>query len=351
MSQNVQSPQGSEEVDLGQLFKMIGNLFDRFYLFVKSIFLYFFSILIFSIKAVIDNFKTIVVSMLVAGILGYAFQKTRKDVFESKMIVKPYFDSKYQLITNIGYYNALIGNKDYKQLSGLFQIDPDESANLVGFEINPGPESENDRILQYEKFLNSIDSTRGGDISFDKFLENRSLYSGSTYEITVRSFSRDIFKFLEKGFNRTFENEYSIKKMKKRDSLISIRKSQILNSLNQVDSLQKVYINVLQNESESSNNRFTVKDGISLVQERLQTREYELLDKELSLRQELASLESSKVEEDVYFDTLTGFQQIGSKYTSIWSKYVFIFPILTFVLLIVLFLTIRLVHFVKFYKE
>ena len=38
MSTNSNVPNNSEEVDLGQLFKLIGNVFDRFFNFDSAIF-------------------------------------------------------------------------------------------------------------------------------------------------------------------------------------------------------------------------------------------------------------------------------------------------------------------------
>lgn len=352
MSKNLPVNPQSEEVDLGQLFKLIGNLFDRLYQSIQSKLKFIFSIFIFSIKAFIDNFKLIVISIIIAGALGYGLEKIKPNVYSSQMLVKPYFDSKFQLVTNIKYYNALIADKDYDQLSNLFDIDKSKSEQLIEFEITLGPETQNDRLLQYEQFIGAIDSVRAQDISFDKFIENRSIYSGSVYQISVKSFSKDIFKSLEAGFNKTFFNEYSIKKMKKRDSLIILDKQRILSSLSQIDSLKNVYVEVLKNESNPNNkgNQVTVTDGMSMVQERVKTKEYELLDKELVLRAELNRIESRKVEEDVYFDMLSSFQTVGTKDSSIFNKYALLFPIGVFMILCFAFLTNKLMRFVKSYE-
>ncbi|MEP5338889.1 MAG: hypothetical protein ABJL44_18595 [Algibacter sp.] len=349
MSKKLPENPQSEEVDLGQLFKLIGNLFDRLYQFIQSKFEFVFSILIFSIKAVIDNFKLIVLCMVIAGALGYGLEKIKRDVFTSQMLVKPYFDSKFQLVTNINYYNALIEDKDYVQLDELFEMDG-MSEQLIEFEIKPGPETENDRILQYEKFIGAIDSIRAQDISFDDFIESRSIYSGSIFEINVKSFSKNIFKPLEEGLNKTFLNEYSVKKKKKSDSLIGLDKQRILTSLTQIDSLKSVYLEVMRNESNSNSNQVTLKDGMSLVQERVQTKEFELLDKELVLRTALNRLESQKVEEDTYFETIASFQTVGAKDSSFLNKYSLIFPVITFILLCFIYLTNKLVFYVKAYK-
>ena len=353
MSKELQQPPQSEEVELGQVFKLIGNMFDRLFQFIGGIFKAVFSLIIYVLKAIFTNFKIIVIAMVVAGVIGFVVEKVKRPVFTSSMLVKPYFDSKFQLVTNIKYYNALIEDKDFKQLSNLFNIEEAYGEEIIEFEISPGPETENDRILEFETFIKQVDSTRATDLYFEEFIENRSIYSGTLYEIGVKSHKKDIFRSLEEGLNSTFTNTYSVKKMQKRDSLIAIDKSRILNSLKQVDSLKKVYIKVLQEESGNNNNQGTVtlKDGMSLVQERVNTREYELLDKELQLRQQLAQLESEKVEEDVFFDTLSSFQDVGSEDNNLWFKFSLIFPSIAFILLTLVFLVKKLVRLVNTYED
>ncbi len=350
MSKNLPERTPSEEVDLGQLFNMIAGLFTKLADFIKSIFKSIFSVVIFSLKAVIENFKIIAIVVVVFGALGFALEKTKPDVYTSQMLVKPYFDSKFQLVTNINYYNALIGEKDYKQLTQIFDINDEEAKQLIQFEIHPGPENENDQIKQYDSFLKELDSVRAQEVEFDEFLENRSIYSGDIFEINVQSFKKDIFRSLEDGLNSTFTNTYSIKKMQKRDSLIAIKKQRILSSIKVVDSLKQVYVNVMEEESKSQDGSYTTRDGLSFIQEKTNTKEYELLKEEINLRKELSELESQKVEEDVFFDTLSSFQDVGAKYTTIWERYSIIFPFLAFIVLSVIYLAVKAIKYVKSYE-
>jgi len=351
MSQEVPKGSQNEEVDLGQLFNMIGRLFDRFFNFIGSIFKAIFSVFIYALKAIISNFKIIVIVLLLAGVLGFILQRTQKDIYESQMLVKPYFDSKFQLVTNINYYNALIGEKDYNQLTSIFEIDEESAKQIIRFEIHPGPENENDKIKQYDAFLKSLDSTRAQNISFDEFVENRSIYSGDVFEINVKSYKKDIFRSLEEGLNSTFTNTYSVKKREKRDSLIYIERNRILASIKEADSLQKVYLRVMEEESKMKDGSYTTKDGMSFIREKTKTREYDLLQEVNKLREELGKLDAQKVEEDVYFDTLSSFQDVGAKHTSIWNKKVVILPAIAFLLLCALYLLIRLIKFVSSYEE
>src|SRR5690606_36464354 len=198
---------------LVMLFNLIGKAFNRLFNFIGSIFKAIFSVFIYALKAIVNNLKVIGISMLIAVIIGFGLERLQPDVDSSQMLVKPYFDSKYQLVTNINYYNALIKERDVNQLKELFEISKDDAEQILSFEINPGPETENDRIVQYDEFIKSIDSVRAQDISFDDFVENSSIYTGDIFEINVMSGKKDIFRSLEKGLNSTFTNTYSKKKM------------------------------------------------------------------------------------------------------------------------------------------
>lgn len=351
MSENTKDKQTSDEIDLVIFFSLIGKLFSRIYNFFSSILKSILSFFVFLLKALIDNIKLISIVLIVSAIVGYGLEKTTAEVYRSSMYVKPYFDSKYQLVNNINYFNALISNRNHKTLSDVFEIPVEDAKKIREFEIHIGPESENDKIKQYDSYLKSLDSIRAQDISYDDFIENRDIYSSDFYEITVQAEKKDIFKSLEEGLNSSFENTYSEKKMKKRDSLIYLQKQSILASIRAVDSLQDVYIKVLEENSKSSSNSISLGEGFSIEPEKAKTREFELLNKELQLRSELRVLEERKVEEDVFFDTVSGFQEIGSISRSILNKYVIILPALSLIFLCFIFVVRKTVTFVKNYEE
>lgn len=351
MNDNKQPLNTNDEVDLGQLFKMIGKAFDRLVNFISSIFKGLFSLVIYSIKPIVLNFKIIVITILIAGILGYALDKFKPKEYSSTMLVKPYFDSKYQLVNTIDYYNALIENEEYGILSNVFNLEESEVEQISSFEINPGPETENERLIQYENFIKSIDSSRTERVSYEEFIENRSIYAGDLFEIKVSSLKKDIFTKLEDGLGGSFTNVYSEKKMKKRDSLITIQKQNIMQQLEEVASLQDVYIKVLEEESRTAPTEITIGgEGLTLNKDKTQTREFELLNTEIRLRNELKELDKQKVEEDVFFDVISSFQQVGKIDLEWYQRYKVVLPALGFVLLCIIYLTRKLVRFVVQYE-
>ena len=343
-------PQNNEEVDLGQLFEAMGRLFERFYNFVISILKGLFSAVIYASKAVIDNFKLIAGVVILAGILGYGLEKVRPARYDSTMLVKTHFDSKYQLHTNLNYYNAVLGEQNYGILANIFNIDEETVEETKEFEIKPGPETENDRIVQYDRFVRSIDSVRAQEISFEDYIENRDVFSGSLFEIRVESTKKDIFRDLEEGIFKSFENLYSVEKKRIRDSMITIRKENILNTMAEIDSLQNVYINVIEEESQATKAKISLGDGFPLQQEKSDTKEYQLLNKQIELRDELRTLEEKKVSENEFYEVISSFQEIGNKVGGLENRPSVLLPIVAIILLCLGYLAKNYIKFVRNYE-
>ena len=352
MNDDLGKQQPSDEVDLGQLFNAIGRLFDRFFRFIGSIFKAIFSFFVFLLKVIIDNFKLIAIVMVIAFIGGYALEKMKPKVYASQMLVKPYFDSKYQLVNNINYYNTLIRTQSHAELAIVFNISEEASKELINFEVKPGPESDNEKVKAYGEFLESIDSASAATFTYREFIKNRNIYSGDLFEIDVESTKKDVFKSLEKGLNSTFKNTYSVRQKQKRDTLIEIQKSNLLASLNSVDSLSKVYISVLKEESRKGSTKISFGQGLSLEPEsKSKTKEFELLSREVEFRNKLAVLEEMKVEEDTFFDTVSSFQEVGNITSKFNTKYTLVFPLIGFLILTIIFIIKRTIKFVRDYEK
>lgn len=347
-----QPPKPTEEVDLGQLFNAIGKLFERFFKFIGSIFKGIFSFVVFLLKVVIDNFKLIFAVVIVAFLLGLALEKTKPNVYVSQMLVRPYFDSKFQLINNINYYNTLIGVGDYEKLSNIFKISAESAKELSSFEVKAGPESENEKIKAYGDFLKTIDTSSAKTFTYREFIDNRNIYSGGLFEIIVESTNKDIFRSLEAGLNGAYKNTHSERMKQKRDNLYEIQKANILATLNSIDSLSKVYINVLKQDASKGSTTISFGEGLSLEPEsKSKTKEFELLNREIETRNRLARLEELQLEQDTYFDVVTGFQETGSRISKFKHKYSIVFPIIGLLVLTSLFLVLSTIKYVRTYEK
>ncbi|WP_452225461.1 hypothetical protein [Lacinutrix chionoecetis] len=344
----------NEEVDLIVFFNYIGTIINSIFKVIKDIIKGIFSIIIYTLKVIINSWKIILGVLIIAIILGYVAEKQSPVTYKSEMLVRPYFDSKFQLVNNISFFNALIANKDYDQLNKIFNQDSAKSVNvedIKGFKIEPGPETENDRILQYQRFTQELDSVGLLQANYDDFIENRSIYSGDLFLITAKSNKKDIFKSLTNGINTAFTNEFSSSKKVKDSLLYDLQKKNIDSSLSEVEKLQQIYIQALQDQAKNPGQ--PVKFGELLLSKdtELDTKEYALLEKELGLREQLRQLDAKRINEDVFVDVISSFQPVGNKETTWKEKYSLIFPVLAMFLLALFYVIKKVVIYAKNYDE
>lgn len=350
MSDKDTQQNNSEEVDLGQLFNAIGKLFEKFFRFIGSIFKGILSVFIFLLKAIIQYIKIIAVVIILAIIVGYALDKTKAPVYYGNMLVEPYFKSQYQLASNIDYYNSLIETNNHKALASIFEIPEDEVAELLSFNLEKGPETENDLLQEYDKYLTSVDSTIAKETTFENYKENRDMFSSSVFSIEVFSKKRDIFRNLNDGFTKSFENEYSRTIKTRRDSIAKLRKLTFQSNVKQLDSMKLVYLKIKEEEAKNSSGKLGIPSMIPVSQEKSQTREYDLLQNELRLRDSIRSIEQNLIQKNTYYDVISKFPEMGVRHLSIYNKYSLLFPIIAFLVLCIIFLGLKVINYAKNYK-
>ena len=340
----------NEEIDLVQVFNAVGRLFDKIFSFFKNLFIGIFKLVILSLKPLVDNFKLLVTVIAITMFIGFFLQKAKTPIYHSEMLVYPHFESKYKLANNINYFNALINSEKINELASIFEIDTVKAKSLVEFELSIGPETPNTLLQQYDEYIKTLDSVLAAEVSFDDFVENRDILSANIFSVKARSKQNDIFTELEKGFSKTFENPYSKKLKKIRDSTIQIKKQAHNKELQRLDSLQRVYFELIKVESES--NSFTIgKDGTFPLQlERAKTKEYDLFQEELRVRRLIQDLDQKLIEESVFYDVIAGFEDEGTLEGGILNNYMFLLPAGTFILLVIGFISFKIFNFIKNYE-
>lgn len=350
MSNKLPQESQNEEVDLGQLFNAIGKMFEKLFAFIGKIFKGLFSIIIYTLKPIVAYFKVIAVILMIAAVMGFVVEKFEKPVYSSKMLVKPYFDSKYQLANNVNYFNALISSGNLNELSDIFEIDSTSAGELIGFNIEIGPETQNDLLKEYNDYVQTIDSTLAKDLPYEEYVENRDILSGTIFSVQAKSGTNDIFISLEKGFEKTFKNKYSEKLKDIRDRTIEVKTSVYKNELRRIDSLQRIYIEVLKNESENGKYTVGLEGLMPMTKEKTLTKEYELFKEEMSIRDSLKMLQQQLIKENDYYDILSGFEEVGTVEKSFWKRYSLIFPIMIMLIITLVYFIFKVFNFIKEYE-
>lgn len=137
----------SDEIDLGQMFHLIGRGFNVIFIFFLRIYLYF------------KNNIFILVGIVVVGFaIGYGLNRMSTKKLKTEIIVKPQMESKNYLYDVIGEIQSNISAKDtvFFHNLGVKEID------FTGLEVNINrvvEEGSNESDLKYLELLQSFENT------------------------------------------------------------------------------------------------------------------------------------------------------------------------------------------------
>jgi len=341
----------SEEIDLLQLFGFFENKVKAFFKLIFRGVTSVFGVLMSFLQVLQQNFVKVAIAIIVAFGIGYVYDGYKPKVYASKMIVKPLFDSKYQLVTNIRYYNELVGNRELDKLSSIFDLTEEEAKSLTGFDIKDGPESEKAKTRLFNSFMKSLDSTAAATVTYEGFVENINIYDASLYEIEVKSSVNNVFGKLSKGFKKTFiSDNYSKENKRKKDTLFKLKKASIKKSLKDIDSLKNVYITEL-SKDRTQRVELLGSSAIKLSDENEKTKEFEMLKLQIAEQNKLTTLEEEAIKENQLFEVVSDFQLIGSVNGGTFDKMKFMFPIAAFILVLLGLFGMKFNRFVANYNK
>ena len=184
MSTNSNTPNNSEEVDLGQLFKLIGNAFDRFFNFIRSIFTHLFLAFVWFVLFLKKRIIILALAGISGLIIGSLSSKTAPPKYKSSVTVVQNYPTGENLYNSVGYYNDLLKQRDYETLGSVLNLDLEKTKSILIFDVQPVVSS-NNKLLAFNKYMKQLDSLAATKIDYEDFLvKNWSSTSlGKKYDI------------------------------------------------------------------------------------------------------------------------------------------------------------------------
>lgn len=328
MSEN--ASQKDEEIDLGQLFTLVGRMFSKISAFLVLIWgLLSNSVLRFLIF-IKKHFIKFVIMCVVGLITGWLIDKTKKPEFEASLVVKPNYQSGRQLYKNIAYYDELIRQKNFLLLSETFGITKEDAQALVSFEIEPVI-NENHMLSTYDEFLSSIDSTVALNFKYEAYTENFKDYAFNQHEIIVTSTANNIFSKLESVIVSGVKGNPFFQKLEESERQILERNEMYLaSSLLELDTLRKVYTDVLIKESEKEVSQGT---SINMASGKESTKELDLFKEENKINKNIDKLNRTQVRSIEILNVVSSFQKIGFRKNNLEDLWAIRIPVFLCLLL------------------
>tara|TARA_R110002073_G_scaffold279026_1_gene443063 strand:+ start:339928 stop:340962 length:1035 start_codon:yes stop_codon:yes gene_type:complete len=307
----------SEEVDLGNLFQIIGKGFKNLFNGIGQLFKALFHYLILFLLFLRNNALKLGLAALIGGGIGLYLDLTKSKTYVATMIVEPNFKSTQQLYNDIDFYHELVKQKDSNLLAETLNITKAEAAKLKGFYIEP-IKNENEKLELFNDFIEEVDTTTVKNIDIREFKRGFTDYDYRYHKILVRSEQSGIFPKISQPIISSVEDNGYFKNQKKINTINLTQNEDLLKkSLIEVDTLRKVYNQVLLAEA----NKIEQGTSISLAEGSRRTDEIELFNESLKLNKELIDNNTEKAQTTEILNVVSSFSRVGVKEREVFKKY------------------------------
>lgn len=285
MSNDLPKTPQSEEVDLGQLFKLIGNAFSRLFNFIGSILNSIFLAFVWFVFFIKKHILKLGIAGIIGIAVGFYFEKTADPVYKSYITVKQNYQIGENLYNSISYFNDLVGQNDIQTLVNSIGINKSDALKILGFSVEPVI-SNNQKIQRYDTYRKTLDSVVASTITYEMYIKNTEDFAYDYQQISIQAKERSNFK---KVFDKIIEginsNQYFKREQEKDLTELKEEELALVEALNKSDSLQKTYKRVLEKVSEKAGGQTSITiEGSTQVDK---TKELELYKSDLELREKL----------------------------------------------------------------
>jgi len=336
-----------EEVDLGSLFVIIGKGFSNFFNFIGNIFKGIFHFIITILFFFKQNALKIFIATTIGFTVGLFLEVNKPTTYGSELIVEPNFKSVRQLYNNINYYNDLVKQKDTVVIQKVFNFSKENAASLKKFTIEP-IRSENDIIEAYDDLILEVDTLTIKSYDYPEFKKSFTDYNYKMHKIFVISEKNDLFKEIgDVIISSVTDNKYFSRSKELQNEDLNRTDSLFRQNLTQIDSLRKVYMQVMIEEAKKESNG----TSIDLGGQKRTTKELELFEVNRKLNSDLKKIAKDKSQKYEVINVISNFHRVGQEIKGVTKNYAFLLGLLGAGFMILFLLLVKLNKFLENYKK
>lgn len=348
MSDKTPQQQNSEEIDLGQLFQLIGNGFKKLGNFIASIFKGLFHLLMLFLLFIQKHFIKFAIAGFVGLGLGIFLDIKKDQKYISTMVVEPNFNSVQQLYNNIDFYNELADAKDSIALSSALGIKVGEAASINEVFIESFSD-ENQKIKLFDQFIRELDTTTVKAIDYEAYLKNFNTFDAKLHKISVISTNNKVAKLLQpKLVEAISDNNYFKLQKEINDVNMNLTETMYKQQLIDIDSLQGLYKRVLDKGADKEMTGTSISLGENGTG---QHKELDLLKERDLLKDKLVRLNKDRADKTTILNIISDFPNRGVEHGGIFKSYKFLIPLVFIGLVLGLLALLELNKFLNTYKN
>ncbi len=346
--QPVNSNSSSEEVDLGQLFQMIGNGFKKLFNFIGSIFKGIFNVLIHFLLFIQKHFVKFAIAGIVGLAIGVYLDMVKEPKYQSTMVVEPNFNSVQQLYNNVHFYNELAEAMDSTALAEALDITAREASYIKEFSVESYSD-ENQKVQLFDKFVRSLDTTTQKAIDMEKYLLNFNSFDARFHTISVMATNNRVAKKIQPSIiNSISRNDYFNLQKDISDINLNLQDSIYKKQINEIDSLQLLYKKVMIKEADKPMQGTSISLGENGGKE---NKELALINKMEELKTSLVLLNEERANKSSILNVISAFPRRGVEVKGVWNSYKFWIPVGFIGLTLLVLSILELNTYLKNYKK
>ena len=336
-----------EEVDLGSLFVIIGKGFSNFFNFIGSIFKGIFHFTIILLLFLKQHIIPVGIAAILGFIVGFFLEIKSPKRYSSDLLLQTNYKSSRQLYDNISFYNNLVKQKDTLGLKETFELDTETAISLKKFTITP-IKNQNDIISGYDDLILKVDTATIRSYDFKDFEASFTDFDYKLHQIRVVAEKNNVFKSLDELIIAgVVESKYFMTLKKLTTDNLNRTDSIYRQNLVQIDSLGKVYMQVLLAEAKKESNG----TSIDFAGQNKSTKEIELFYTNKRINEDLADLAEAKSQKFEIINIISNFQPIGNEVNEIIENKAFQLSCLFALLTILILLLFKLNSYLEDYKK
>jgi len=338
----------SEEIDLGQLFQLIGRGFQKLFNFIGSIFKGLFHAGILFLLFLQKNFVVLTTATVVGVAGGFLADIYKTPKYISKMVIEPNFNSVQQLYNNIDFYNDLAEAEDSITLSKALSISIREASTIKKVFMDSYSD-ENQKIQLFDEFIRELDTTTVKALDYASYLENFNSMDARFHQISLVATDDQVAKKVQPAIVSSIAtNEYFKLQKRINDENLMLQEEIYNQQLSEIDSLQQLYKRVLEKEAEKpmqGTNISLAENGES------QNKELALVQERDVLKSRLVSLNRERANKSSILNVISDFPARGVKQKGFWQNYKYLLPVLFLSITILATLLMQLNKFLNNYSK
>lgn len=338
----------SEEIDLGQLFKLIGDGFKKLFNFIGSIFNGIFNVIISFLLFIQLHFIKFVIAGVIGVAIGIALDMTKQPIYVSTMVVEPNFQSAQQLYNNINFYNELTRSEDSVALAESLGIEVSEAATIKEFSVESYSD-ENQKVKLFDEFIKTLDTTTRKAIDMEVFLENFNSFDAKYHNIIVKATNSMVAKKLQEPIISSISfNQYFLKLKNTQTENIDLQRGVLASQISEIDSLQLLYKNVMIKQADKPLQGTSISLGDQGIAQ--QSRELDLINKIDDIKEEMVELNQLEANKSNILNVISDFPRRGVEDKGFFKSYKFLIPVFLIGLLLFALSVLELNKFLKVYN-